>query len=63
MRRTPTTLLLLGDLVCEQGDAQRVDGVVIEPFAAIIEPFAAIIDGDADLLPMLGNHDYRFGEQ
>ncbi len=56
MRRTPTTLLLLGDLVCEQGDAQRVDGVVIEPFAAII-------DGGADLLPMLGNHDYRFGEQ
>ena len=33
-----------------------MDGVVIEPFAAII-------DGGAELLPMLGNHDYRFGEQ
>ncbi len=49
-------LLLLGDLVYEEGDSQRVDGVVIEPFAAII-------DGGAELLPVLGNHDYRSGEQ
>ncbi len=49
-------LLLLGDLVYEEGDAALVDDVLSEPFAPIIE------DG-AELLPVLGNHDYRSGEQ
>ncbi|TFV91072.1 metallophosphoesterase [Blastococcus sp. CT_GayMR16] len=49
-------LLLLGDLVYEEGDAALVDRVVTQPFAPLVE-------GGAQLLPVLGNHDYRSGEQ
>lgn len=49
-------LVLLGDLVYEDGDAALVD-------RAVSEPFAPIIDSGAELLPVLGNHDYGSGEQ
>ena len=49
-------LLLLGDLVYEDGDAALVDRVVTKPFASIL-------DNGATLLPVLGNHDYVSGEQ
>ena len=49
-------LLLLGDLVYNVGDAQLVDRVVTEPFAPVL-------DSGAQLLPVLGNHDYGSGEQ
>ncbi len=49
-------LLLLCDLVYEDGDAERVDDAVTEPFAALVE------DG-TDLVPVLGSHDYQSGEQ
>ncbi|OUM39557.1 metallophosphoesterase family protein [Arthrobacter sedimenti] len=49
-------LVLLGDLVYEDGDAELTGRVVSEPFAAIT-------DRGAELLPVLGNHDYRSGEE
>ena len=49
-------LLLLGDMIYEDGDAQEVEEKVIEPFAPITS------DG-AELLPVLGNHDYMSDEQ
>lgn len=49
-------LLLLGDLVYEDGEAELVDDRVLEPF----EP---VLDDGAALVPVLGNHDYYSGEQ
>jgi len=49
-------LLLLGDLIYEEGDVALVDQMVTEPFAAVLE-------GGDRLLPVLGNHDYASGEQ
>jgi 3',5'-cyclic AMP phosphodiesterase CpdA len=49
-------LILLGDLIYEDGDASLVDSRVTTPF----EP---VLDQGAQLLPVLGNHDYRSGEQ
>lgn len=49
-------LLLLGDLVYEDGDADLVDQVVLEPFAPVLQR-------GAELVPVLGNHDYQSGEQ
>ncbi|MGI8901516.1 MAG: metallophosphoesterase family protein [Nocardioides sp.] len=49
-------LLLLGDLVYEDGEAKLTDRVVTEPFEAVLR-------GGATLLPVLGNHDYASGEQ
>jgi 3',5'-cyclic AMP phosphodiesterase CpdA len=44
-------LLLLGDLVYEDGDADLTD-------ERVTEPFAPVTDAGAELLPVLGNHDY-----
>lgn len=49
-------LLLLGDLIYEDGDAAMVD-------SRITEPFAPILDDGAELVPVLGNHDYKSDEQ
>lgn len=49
-------LVLLGDLVYEDGDSDEVD-------TAIIEPFAPLTEQGTELVPVLGNHDYRSGEQ
>ena len=49
-------LLLLGDLVYEDGDPERVDDAVTGPFGDLLA------DGTT-LLPVLGNHDYASGEQ
>ncbi|MEJ7726040.1 MAG: metallophosphoesterase [Actinomycetes bacterium] len=49
-------LILLGDLVYENGDADQVNRVVTEPFAPLI-------DRGAVLIPVLGNHDIASGEQ
>lgn len=49
-------LLLLGDLVYDDGDAALVR-------RRVTKPFAPVLDDGADLLPVLGNHDYRSGEQ
>jgi 3',5'-cyclic AMP phosphodiesterase CpdA len=49
-------LVLLGDLVYEDGDASLVD-------SRVTSPFAPVLDQGAKLLPVLGNHDYRSGEQ
>lgn len=54
--QTYDALLLLGDLIYEDGDAALVDRVVTEPFAPVL-------DSGAELLPVLGNHDYGSGEQ
>jgi len=43
-------LLLLGDLVYEVGDPERVD-------EAVLEPFAPLVDEGVNLVPVLGNHD------
>ncbi len=55
-QRPYDALLLLGDLIYEAGDAALAD-------SRVIEPFAPVLDGGARLLPVLGNHDYRSGEQ
>lgn len=56
-RSTPyDALLLLGDLVYEEGDVERIDDVVTRPFAALL-------DSGTALVPVLGNHDYASGEQ
>ena len=49
-------LVLLGDLVYEDGDADEVD-------TAVIEPFAPLTARGTELVPVLGNHDYESGEQ
>lgn len=49
-------LLLLGDLVYEDGEAEQVD-------TAVTEPFAPLLDSGTLLVPVLGNHDYNSGEQ
>ena len=48
-------LLILGDLVYDEGDAALVDRVVLEPFAPLL-------DAGAELVPVLGNHDIESGE-
>ena len=49
-------LVLLGDLVYNDGNASHVD-------ERVTEPFAPVLDGGAELVPVLGNHDVRRGEQ
>jgi 3',5'-cyclic AMP phosphodiesterase CpdA len=49
-------LVLLGDLVYEDGDVEEVDG-------AVIDPFAPLTTQGTELVPVLGNHDYHSGEQ
>jgi 3',5'-cyclic AMP phosphodiesterase CpdA len=49
-------LLLLGDLIYDDGDPARLDAVVTEPFAPVL-------DTGVKLLPVLGNHDIRSGRQ
>jgi 3',5'-cyclic AMP phosphodiesterase CpdA len=49
-------LVLLGDLIYEEGDAALVDN-------RITQPFADLVDDGATLIPVLGNHDYDSGEQ
>lgn len=49
-------LLLLGDLIYPDGDADLLGDVVTDPFAPVLD------DGTV-LLPVLGNHDYGSGEQ
>lgn len=49
-------LLLLGDLVYEDGDAELVD-------EAVTQPFADLLNNGTTLVPVLGNHDYRSDEQ
>lgn len=47
-------LILLGDNVYPNGDPERLDATVFDPFAPILE-------AGADLLAVLGNHDVRNG--
>ncbi len=49
-------LVLLGDLVYEDGDLDEVD-------TAVTEPFAPLTAQGTELVPVLGNHDYESGEQ
>lgn len=49
-------LVLLGDLVYEDGEVAEVD-------TAITEPFAPLTEDGTTLVPVLGNHDYHSGEQ
>ena len=49
-------LLLLGDLVYEDGDADLTD-------ERVTDPFAPVTDAGAELLPVLGNHDYVSDEE
>jgi len=49
-------LLLLGDLIYEEGDADLTE-------SRVIRPFAPVLGADGTLLPVLGNHDYESGEQ
>jgi predicted phosphodiesterase len=49
-------LILLGDLIYDDGDARLTRSVVIEPFQELF-------DTGAELIPVLGNHDYHSGEQ
>ncbi len=49
-------LVLLGDLVYEDGDVDEVD-------TAVTEPFAPLTAEGTELVPVLGNHDYKSGEQ
>lgn len=49
-------LLLLGDLVYDDGDPALVDRVVRQPFAGVLA-------AGTPLLPVLGNHDYDSGRQ
>jgi len=47
-------LVILGDLIYPNGDADLTDASVTEPFASVLE--------DAVLVPTLGNHDIDSGE-
>jgi 3',5'-cyclic AMP phosphodiesterase CpdA len=49
-------LLLLGDLVYEEGDAELTH-------ERVIEPYLQLTSAGTRLLPVLGNHDYLSGEQ
>jgi hypothetical protein len=49
-------LLVLGDLIYDEGDADLTD-------ERVTGPFAPVLDAGAELLPVLGNHDYESGEQ
>ena len=49
-------LLLLGDMIYENGDASKVG-------SRITAPYAPILDDGADLIPVLGNHDYKSDEE
>ncbi|HYO31939.1 MAG TPA: metallophosphoesterase [Nocardioidaceae bacterium] len=49
-------LMLLGDLIYPDGEVSLVEEVVLEPFGPLL-------DGGAELVPVLGNHDYKSGEQ
>jgi hypothetical protein len=49
-------LVLLGDLVYDDGDADEVD-------TAVSGPFEPLIAQGTELVPVLGNHDYESGEQ
>lgn len=49
-------LVLLGDLVYEDGDLDEVD-------TAVTEPFSPLTAQGTELVPVLGNHDYKSGEQ
>lgn len=49
-------LVLLGDLVYEDGDLDEVD-------TAVTEPFAPLTAQGTELVPVLGNHDYKSGDQ
>lgn len=49
-------LLLLGDLVYRDGNPGLVN-------RAVLQPFAPVLDQGTELLPVLGNHDYRSGRQ
>ena len=56
-RREPyDALILLGDLVYEDGEAELVR-------ARVTEAFDPVLDRGATLVPALGNHDYQSGEQ
>ena len=48
-------LLLLGDIVYQDGDSSLTRESVTEPFAGILQ--------DAELIPVLGNHDIESDEQ
>jgi 3',5'-cyclic AMP phosphodiesterase CpdA len=47
-------LVILGDMIYPDGDADLTDRSITEPFARILE--------DAVLVPVLGNHDVQSGE-
>ena len=47
-------LVILGDMIYPDGDADLTEASVTEPFAQILE--------DAELIPVLGNHDIQSGE-
>ena len=49
-------LVLLGDLIYDDGDSDEVD-------AKVTEPFAPLTSQGTELVPVLGNHDYESGEQ
>ena len=48
-------LLLLGDLIYDDGDADLTD--------ELVDAFAPVTDAGAELIPVLGNHDYESGEE
>ena len=45
-------LVLLGDMIYEDGDPSLIDDVVLDPYAETL-------DGTTSLVPVLGNHDVR----
>jgi len=49
-------VLLLGGLI-------YADGAAAQTQARVISPFAPVLDTGANLLPVLGNHDYRSNQQ
>lgn len=49
-------LVLLGDLIYEDGQAELTG-------SRVTEPFGPVLDGRAELVPVLGNHDYDSNEQ
>lgn len=55
-KRPYDALLLLGDLVYEDGDADLAR-------SRVLQAFQPVLDTGAKLVPVLGNHDYESGEQ
>jgi len=49
-------LILLGDLIYPDGDVALID-------ATVNDPFGPLVNDGAELIPVLGNHDYESGEQ